>query len=72
MRYLHVPGPLVYLGARAKGVAHPEARGMADQFAVVVRRGLDGVRVYSPDLEDLIERPAIDLKTYVRTAPGPG
>ena len=66
VRYLHVPGPLVYLGARARGIAHPEARGMVNQFTVVVRRGLDNVRVYSPDLEHLLGRPAVDMPAYVR------
>lgn len=67
VRYLPVPAPLVYLAARAKGVPVREARGIVNQFAVVVRRGLDNVRVHSTDLEHLIGRPPTDMSTYVRT-----
>ncbi|SDD28398.1 SDR family oxidoreductase [Auraticoccus monumenti] len=66
VRYLHLPGPVMYLGLRAGGASHWQARGLVNQFARVVRGGLDGVRTTSPDLADLIGRPATDLATYVR------
>lgn len=66
VRYLHVPGPLMYLGLRVGGSPHGEARGLVAQFADIVRHGRDGVRVFSPDLVELIGRPATDLPQFVR------
>ena len=65
VRYLHVPGPLMYLGLRASGSPHSEARGLVAQFAVIVRRGLDHVREHSEDLTDLIGREPVDMAHFV-------
>lgn len=64
VRYLHIPAPLLYLALRTK-LPHVEARGAVAQLAVVVRRGLDDVRVYSSDLTELIGRPAVDLAGFI-------
>jgi uncharacterized protein YbjT (DUF2867 family) len=66
VRYLHLPGPLMYLGLRAGGSSHWQARGLVHQFADVVRHGRDGVREHSPELADLIGRPPTDLASFVR------
>ena len=66
VRYLHLPGPLMYLALRAGGQSDWMARGLVHQFADVVRHGRDGVLVHSPDLEDLLGRPPIDMAAYVR------
>lgn len=56
VRYLHLPGPLMLAALRASGVAGWQARGLVHQFIDVVRHGADHGRVYTDDLEHLLER----------------
>jgi uncharacterized protein YbjT (DUF2867 family) len=65
IRYVHIPGPVMYAGMRAGGSDHRSAHGMVMQFADVVRHGRDDVRVFSPDLERLIGRPGTRLETFI-------
>lgn len=70
VRTVPVAGPALYLGMRAGGSPHWEAKGMIAQFRRVVRRGLDGVRVHSTDLAELLEREPIDMAAFVRDHAG--
>ena len=65
VRYLHLPGPLMYAGVRASGVPHWEARGLVHQFVDVVRRGADHGRVYSPELRELLCRQPRDVQALI-------
>lgn len=71
VRYLHIPGPLMYAGLRASKVPRWQARGLVHQFVDVVRRGADRGRVHTPDLEHLLGRAprgVADFATEHRTA----
>ena len=65
VRYVHIPGPVMYAGMRAGGSDHRNAHGMVMQFADVVRHGRDDVRVFSTDLQDLIGRPGTTLGQFI-------
>lgn len=61
VRYLHLPGPLMYAGIRASGVPRWQARGLVHQFVDVVRRGADQARVHTFELEQLLGHPPHDI-----------
>lgn len=56
VRYLHLPGPVMYAGLRAAGTPAWQARGLVHQFVDVVRHGADLGRVHTDDLEQLLGR----------------
>lgn len=66
VRYLHIPAPIMHLGMRLGGNDSFTARGMVNQFADVVRRGRDDVRVFSTDLQELIGRPGTRVEAFIR------
>lgn len=65
VRYVHLPGPVMYAGLRAAGVPDWQARGLVRQFIDVVRRGADLGRVYTEDLERLLGRPPRGIADFV-------
>lgn len=65
VRYVHVPAPLMFLGLRANGLPHWEARGLVHQFVDVVRRGHDDGRLSTPDLAELLGRTPTSLPEYL-------
>lgn len=66
VRYLHLPGPLMYLALRAGGQSDWMSRGLVSQFADVVRHERGSVLDHSSDLEDLIGQAPITMAAYVR------
>ena len=65
VRYLHIPGPVMYAGMRVGGSDHRSAHGMVKQFADIVRHGRDDVRVFSTDLQELIGRPGTRMEAFL-------
>ena len=65
IRYVQLPGPLMYAGLRAAGIAHWEARGLVHQFVDVVRHGADLGRVHSNELHELLGHPPRDVQDLI-------
>lgn len=66
VRYVHLPGPLMYVATRLGGSSAWEAHGLVAQFAQVVRHGRDGVGVFSDELAGLLDREPTSVADYVR------
>ncbi|MBC7631528.1 MAG: NAD(P)H-binding protein [Flavobacterium sp.] len=54
IRYVHLPGPVMYASLRLSGLPHWQARGLVRQFVDVVRRGADQGRVHTFELDELL------------------
>ncbi len=55
----------MFLGLRASGLPHWEARGLVHQFEDVVRRGHDDARLSTPDLAELLGRTPTSLPEHL-------
>ncbi|PPF64218.1 hypothetical protein C5E11_05895 [Clavibacter michiganensis] len=66
IRYVHLPSRVFALVLRLSGVPAWQAEGLRQQFGRVARRGLDGVDIFTTDVERITGIPARSMSEWAR------